>query len=363
MKILINFLNQNNKDKIISPFVNYPNCKADDDNLIIPGILKIDYSSNNIKCYCYSLYIAELIISSICTITTSVDNNQGNIIFPNSLDSIMLECDIYSFDLILELVQNGTTQYINTDKQQIKSNISLSQWLSADINVNNMKSLINLKCNNYNILVNDKSAKIFCERVKEHPLIFATNLKKYFDFGTDIQMKPKIEYIFFYKMLKSETGYKKYSNFMNDNKELNFKYNEGKEYTCNISTNGKIEFKLLEIGDKYPKKIIYQTDKVEDLFIIDKLKKYFNISNISIISKVNNLKLNISTLLNDLKFYKDEEFFIFLNTKDNLKATYNIYSNVLNIKQDIKIENGINNIENERNKLQEFIENLITYSD
>ena len=364
MKILINFLSQNNKDKIISPFVNYENCNANDDNLIIPGVLKIDYSSNNIKCYCYSLYIAELIISSICTITNSSDDNIGNIIFPNNLDSIMLECDIYTFELILELASNGTTQYINTEKQQIKFNVSLSQWLSADININNNKALINLKCNNYNISVNDRSAKIFCERVKEHPLFFASNLRKYFNFGNEIKLEPKIEYMYFYKMLKSDTGYKKYSNFINDNKELDFIYNEGKEYTCNLSKTGKIEFKLLEIGDKYPKKIIYQTEDYNDLIYIDKLKKYFNINNISIISKVSNLKLNIDILLNKLNFYKDEEFFVFTNINDNFKATYNIYNNILNIKQDIKIDDiDMLKIYDEKNKMNDFINNLIIYNE
>ena len=363
MKILINFLNQNNKDKIISPFVNYENCNADDDKLIIPGILKIDYSKTNIKCYCYSLYIAELIISSICSTSNSDDNN-GSIIFPNNLDSIMLECEIYDFDSILELASNGITNYINTDKKQIKANMSLSQWLSADINVNNNKALINLKCNNYNISVNDKSAKVFCDRVKEHPLIFASNLRKYFNFGSEIKLEPSIEYIYFYKMWKSDTGFKKYSNFINDNKDLDFKYNEGKEYNCSLSKNGKIEFKLLEISDKYPKKIIYQTDDINDLKVLDKLKKYFNFNNISIISKINNLKLNIDTLLNKLNFYKDEEFFVFCNMKDNFKATYNIYNNILNIKQDIKIEDiDINLIDNEYKKMNDFIDKLIQYKE
>jgi hypothetical protein len=362
MKILINFLNQNSKDKIISPFVNYKDCTATDDNLIIPGILKVDYSSTGIKCYCYSLYIAEIIISSVCTVSVSEDSNNGNVVFPNNLDSIMLECNIFSFNKILELAVNGTTNYINTEKEQIKANMSLSQWLSADINVNNGKALIKLQCNNYNVSVSDKSAKVFCDRIKEHPLIFADNLKKYFDFGSEIKIEPKIEYVYFYKMLKSDTGYKKYSNFINDNKDLNFKYNAGKEYTCNLSDTGKIEFKLVDIGDKYPKRIIFQTGEYDDLSILNKLKKYFNINNISIIAKVSNLKLSLDSLLNKLNFYKDEDFFVFANVKDNLKATYNIYNNIMNIRQDIKIDE-IDTIDNEKNKVEELIEEFVSYNE
>ncbi len=66
-----------------------------------------------------------------------------------------------------------------------------------------------------------------------------------------------------------------------------------------------------------------------------------NVNTIDLVSKITNIKLSTHTLLKKLNFYKDEDFFIFTNVSNNFKATYDIYNNTLNIKQEFKIQNKL----------------------
>lgn len=338
MKILLNFFNQDNKDEIISPFLSMNGCKADDNYLIIPNTIKIDYSKNDINCYCFGFSTVEKILSNICNVEVENDNNVGSINFPNSLNCAVLQSKIIDFTQVMDLCSNGKVEYINTEQKKIKAKVPLSQWLNADIVINGEDAFINLHFISYKIVVNDKSAAKFCERVKQHPLISANGLSNYFDFGKVAELEPNVEYICFWKVLKSDNGYKKYSNFINEcNDKLIVTYDEGKKYKCEFD-GGKIEFQMLSIGDKYPKKVILQMQKL-NYDILTSLTKQLNFNTIDLVSKITNIKLSTHTLLKKLNFYKDEDFFIFTNVSNNFKATYDIYNNTLNIKQEFKIQN------------------------
>lgn len=333
MKVKIRFNGLENKADVITPFLKFKDCKANDENIIVPNILKINYI-DNLTCFCHGLDIAEIILSNICKVVVDDENNHGIISFPNSLIDILIETEIVDFNSIVDLVSNGKVNFINTDKKQLKAIVPLSQWLLADLTINYKQAFIRLKVNNYEINVNDGSALLFCNRVKQNPFISASGLNKYFDFG-DIKLKPKIEYLCLWKMLKSDNGYKKYSNFINEcNNDLNIIYDEGKKYKCEFN-GGKVEFQLTSISDKYPKKVIVQIESIQQLNIIKSLQENLNIKNIDLVCKVTNIKLNTNKLLRDLNFYKSDNFFIFENIKDNLKIEYDIASNILNLKQDI----------------------------
>lgn len=359
MKILLSFSNQNNKSNIIAPFLSMNNCEASDNELIIPGMVKIDYSGNDIKCFCLGFSVVEKILSNICEIEISHDNNIGNIKFPSSLNCAMMQSKIIDFKSVMDLCSSGKVEYINTNDKKIKATVQLSQWINANIVINGDDAFINLYFLNYQINVTDGSATKFCERVKEHPLISAGALNNYFNFGKVAELEPVIDYICFWKILKSENGYKKYSNFINEcNDKLKVEYDEGKKYKCQFD-GGKVEFQLLSIGDKYPKKVVLQMQDL-NLDILNGLTKQLNFNTIDLVAKVSNLKISTHVLLNKLNFYKDDDFFIFTNVVDNFKATYDIYNNTMNIKQEFKIQNiDKGYLENSVKKLKEWIDVLI----
>ncbi|MFW6009144.1 MAG: hypothetical protein ACOCP8_07765 [archaeon] len=340
MKILIQFSNQNNKSEVITPFIGLEDCIADDDQLVVPGIIKINYSGNTMECYCFGLDVTEKVLSNICNIEIDSEGNNGIISFPKSLSNVLIQSKIINFNKVLDLSSKGKVQYVNTNKQSLKSLVPLSQWLSADLNVNKQKVFINFKFNDYKINVSDGSAMSFCERVKEHPLISASSLANYFDFGSEIKIKPNIEYLCFWKVLKSPNGYKKYSNFINATKDkINVIY-DSKGYSCRFN-GGKIDFQLLSMGDKYPKKVLIQIEQLNDPEILKNIQSYLNFKNIDLVAKVTNLRLDTMKLLHELNFYKDNDFFIFTNVLDNFEAKYDIGSGMLTIKQSINIENKI----------------------
>ena len=359
MKILLNFFNQDNKDKIIAPFLSINSCEADDNKLVVPNIVKIDYSKSDINCYCLSFTTVEKILSNICTIEIESDNNIGSIKFPSSLNCATLQSKIIDFKSVMDLCSNGKVEYINTEQRKIKASVPLSQWLNADIIINGEDAFINLHFIDYKISVNDGSAAKFCERVKQHPLISANGLSNYFDFGKVAELEPNIEYICFWKVLKSENGYKKYSNFINEcNNKMDVIYDDGKKYKCEFE-GGKVEFQMLSIGDKYPKKVMLQMQEL-NYDILNSLTKQLNFNTIDLVSKITNIKLNTHTLLKKLNFYKDEDFFIFTNISNNFKATYDIYNNTLNIKQEFKIQNiDENYLNNSVEEMKKWIEKII----
>jgi hypothetical protein len=133
MKILIQFFDQDKKSEIITPFIALDKCIASDDGLVVPGLIKIDYSKNDIKCFCLGLDVVEKILSNICNIQVDSSGNSGLISFPRSLSGVMLETQILDFQKVLELAGNGTVEYVNTDKKSLKANVLLSQWLSANL--------------------------------------------------------------------------------------------------------------------------------------------------------------------------------------------------------------------------------------
>ena len=178
-----------------------------------------------------SFTTVEKILSNICTIEIESDNNIGSIKFPSSLNCATLQSKIIDFKSVMDLCSNGKVEYINTEQRKIKASVPLSQWLNADIIINGEDAFINLHFIDYKISVNDGSAAKFCERVKQHPLISANGLSNYFDFGKVAELEPNIEYICFWKVLKSENGYKKYSNFINEcNNKMDVIYDDGKKY-------------------------------------------------------------------------------------------------------------------------------------
>lgn len=339
MRIILTFSNDDKKSQIIAPFLAMENCQANDNQLIVPGIIKILFDNNQIKCYCLGISVVEKILSNICTIEVSSNNNNGLITFPKSLNGAMMECKILNFKNVMDLCSNGNVLYVNTDNKKLKAIVPLSQWLNANLIIDNEDAFINLEFKDYEINVTDGSAVKFCERVKEHPLISASSLSKYFDFGTSIELTPSLEYMCLWKILKSENGYKKYSNFINEcNDKINIEYDEGKKYRCEFN-GGKIDFQLLSIGDKYPKKVVLQIHELKEIDILESLKKNLNFNTIDLMAKIINLKLTTHQLLKELNFYKEEDFFIFVNTIDNFKATYDIANNTMIIKQEFKITN------------------------
>lgn len=359
MKILLNFSNQENKADIIAPFLSISNCEANDNNLVIPGTIKIDYSKDGINCYCMGFTVVEKILSNICEIEIGNDNNSGAINFPKSLNCATLQSKIIDFKSVMDLCSTGKVEYVNTDQKKIKAKVQLSQWLNADIMINNEDAFINLHFINYKIDVNDGSAAKFCERVKQHPLISASGLSNYFDFGKVTELEPNIEYICFWKVLKSENGYKKYSNFINEcNDKITVEYDEGKKYKCQFD-GGKVEFQLLSIADKYPKKVVFQMQEL-NYDILNSLTKQLNFNTIDLVARISNIKLSTHTLLKKLNFYKDEDFFIFTNVTDNFKATYDICNNTMNIKQEFRIQNiNKNDLEKSVQKVNKWIETII----
>lgn len=361
MKILIQFSNHDKKSEIITPFIGLDNCNATDSELVVPGIIKIDYSKDNIVCFCLGLDVVEKILSNICNIQVDSSGNGGLITFPKCLSSVMLESKVTDFQSVLELASSGKVEYVNTDKKALKTNVLLSQWLSANLIIDNTKAIINFKFIDYEINVSDGSAMQFCNRVKAHPLISASCLGNYFDFGAEVKIKPSIEYLCFWKVLKSDNGYKKYSNFMNEcNDKIKVLYDEGKKYRCEFD-GGKVDFQLLSIGDKYPKKVVLQIDELKDISIIESLQKNLGFNSIEFIGKIINLKLTTTKLLKDLKFYKDEDFFVFTNARDNFKAQYDIGSGTMTIKQEFKINDKIDSIFLEENgrRIREWVDNIL----
>lgn len=358
MKILMQFLNQEYKSEIITTFMSMDNCIVNEEELIVPKMIKINFQNNKIKCYCMNINVVERILSNVCTIENSSDNNIGNIKFPKGL-SLILETKIYSFEKLMQLCSNGTIQYINTFKESLKCIVPLSQWLTADLNVNEGNAYIKLNFNNYKLSVSDGSAYKFCIRVKEHPLISASSLYDYFDFGSEIKIKPELEYILLWKTLKSEHGYKKYSNFINEcNDKMNITYDEGKKYRCEFE-KGKIDFQLLSIGDKYPKKVIVQIEELKNMDILESLNKNLNLNTIDLVAKVNNLSLSMGELFK-LKFYKDEDFFIFTNINDNFKAIYDIGNNTMSLKQEIKCKDlNLDSFNHYLNNMKKWIDDVI----
>ena len=337
MKVVLEFFNQDHKSNIIAPFIKLDSCKITKEYLIVPSVVKIDFKSEYIKCFCMGLNVAELILSSVCHIDIGDDNNYGNIEFAKELTDVILQAKINNFDEILQLASTGTIQYINTEEQQLKMTVKLSQWLSAAVVVRNNNAYINFKLVDYEVSTNDHSANRFCTRVKQHPLVSAAMLTKYFEFGDEIKLKPNIEYLCFWKMLKSDNGYKKYSNFMNECKDIiNVEYKDGKKYTCSFD-GGKIEFQLIDIGDKYPKKVILQLERANKL-IIESLQKNLNLKTIELVSKITNLKLNSNQLLKDLRFFKADKFFMFENVYKLLKAEYDISTNTMIVKQEMHLD-------------------------
>ena len=337
MKVVLEFFNQDHKSDIIAPFIKMNNCKITKECLIISNVVKIDFKEEYIKCFCMGLNVAELILSSICHIDIGDDNNYGNIEFAKELTDVILQAKINNFDEILQLASTGNVQYINTEEQQLKMSVKLSQWLSASMTVKDNNAYINFKLIDYEVSTNDHSANRFCTRVKQHPLVSAAMLTKYFEFGDEIKLKPNIEYLCFWKMLKSENGYKKYSNFMNECKDIiNVEYKDGKKYTCSFD-GGKIEFQLIDIGDKYPKKVILQLERANKL-IIESLQKNLNLKTIELVSKITNLKLNSNQLLKDLRFFKADKFFMFENVYKLLKAEYDISTNTMIVKQEMHLD-------------------------
>lgn len=365
MKILIQFSNQDKKSEVITPFIGLDNCNATDSELVVPGLIKMDYSKDGIECFCLGMDVAENILSSICNVQVGQDNNLGVISFPKSLVGVMLEAGILNFHKVLELAGNGTVQYVNTDKKALKANVPLSQWLSADLAVDSGKAYIKFKFNDYEINVSDGSAMQFCTRVKQHPLISASGLGNYFDFGNEIKLKPTIEYLCFWKMLKSDNGYKKYSNFMNEcSGKIEVIYDEGKKYRCEFD-GGKVEFQLLSIGDKYPKKVIMQLEELKDIQILESLQKNLSFKSIDLVGRISNVKLSTDKLLKKLKFYKGENFFVFESVKDNLKAEYDIGSGVLTVKQEFHLGETIDKdyFEESMKRTKEWIDLIINQTE
>lgn len=361
MKVLIRFSNHDQKSQVITQFISLKDCIANDNELIIPELIKIDYSNDYIDCFCRSLDVAERILSAIITIQTDNDNNEGVISFPKSLKQVLVESTVLDFNKILELTSSGNVQYVNTDKKSLKATVPLSQWLSANLNIEQQKAYINFKFNDYEINVSDGSALQFCTRVKEHPLISVGSLGNYFNFGSEIKLKPIIDYFCFWKVLKSENGYKKYSNFINEcNNNINVIYDDGKKYRCEFD-GGKIDFHLLSVGDKYPKKVVLQIEELKDISIIKTLQKVLNFKSIDLMCRVSNLRLSTTTLLRKLNFYKDDNFFVFTSVLDNLRAEYDIASNVLNVKQEFKINNNIDKdfLDDSSQKTKKWVINII----
>lgn len=359
------FSNQNKKSEIITPFINLDNCVANDSGLIIPGIIKINYENKGIDCYCLGLDVAEQILSNICNIEVSSDANNGLITFPKCLSNILIKTNVVDFKGILDLASRGNVKYINTEDRKLKAVIPLSHWLSADISIDRNKAFVNFKFNDYEISVLDGSAANFCNRVKTHPLISASSLSNYFDFGNETKIKPSIEYICFWKVLKSPNGYKRYSNFINSiNDKAKIAYDEGKKYSCKFN-GGKIDFQLLNIGDQYPKKVIAQVEDInnESFDILKKLQKHLGFKTIDLVSKVINLNLNVVDLLEELKFYKANNFFIFTNKLENFESTYDIGSCILSVKKTFSLDDNID--ENDLNEymveLKKWITSVIEY--
>lgn len=342
MRSLTIFNTINHKDKILSK-IDFDNAIDKGNAVIVPNVFKLDYS-NGLRCYCYDLYITESIVSSVM----QIDNNKNDVIIsmPKDFEYIIIECDINSFDDIVELSINKDVSYLNVQLKEIRFFLK-QDYLNLDINIRDNKAIIKISFIDFALKVDDVSN--FIKRTKQKPLLYIQSLNEYFNFGT-YEAKPELEYMYYYKMLKSDTGYRKYANFINES-SLQFTYTN-KEYKAKLK-KGKIEFKVENIADKYPKKIIFQSESEEDLKYIAELQKYFNINQITIIAKINNLRLDMIDLMK-LDFHKEEDFFIFSNTQDKFKATYDIFDNTLIIRQDF------NNIE-EANKqfIKDFIKDFI----
>jgi len=340
MKIVIQFLDHTYKSEIITPFLGIENCEATETELVVPKLVKIDYSKENLLCYCFSLNVAEKIISSVCNCT--ITDTHGEVKFVNSLYNMVIETEILDFDNILKFVSNYKVQNVNTNNGNLKALIELSEWMTVDLMVDK-KAILNI--NFKNVIVHD-NIKTFCERVKNHPLIFLVNLKQYFNFGIERKLIPKIEKFCFYKILESANGYKKYSNFINDCKDkIKIEYEEGKSYLC-LFDGGKIDFILLNIADEYPKKIIMEIDEINDIELLTIIQKHFSMNVIDLYAEVINIKFSIDDLLNKMGFEKDNGFFIFTNK--NMNMQYDINNFKLTIKKEIKnINKNILNLEKE----------------
>ena len=100
-----------------------------------------------------------------------------------------------------------------------------------------------------------------------------------------------------------------------------------------------------------------QITELKDVSIIEMLHKNLGFKSIELVSKISNLRLTTDKLLNSLKFYKDDNFFIFANSRDNFRAEYDIGTGILNVKQDFNIQDELNEeylIDN-MNKMSEWI--------
>lgn len=365
MKILITFSNQEKKPEVITPFLGLDNCDATDTELVVPGVVKIQFHKDNIECFCLGLDIAEKILSNVCTVQVDNSGNNGYISFPKSLNGLTLESKIFDFKKVMELASTGKVQYINTEKKALKAIVPLSQWLSADIVIDDSKAFIHLKFIDYEIMVSDGSALQFVSRVKEHPLISAASLGNYFDFGSEIKLKPLIEYMCFWKILKSDNGYKKYATFINECKDrITITYDEGRKYRCDFE-GGKVDFQLLSIGDKYPKKVTIQIDTLKDSVVLESLQRCLSFKTIDLVCKVSNLKFSPLKLVQKLHFFKDEDFFVFSNMKEKFKAQYDISGGTMMVKQEFNIADIIDyeTLELNLTECKKWVDHIINQSE
>jgi hypothetical protein len=111
--------------------------------------------------------------------------------------------------------------------------------------------------------------------------------------------------------------------------------------------------------------VVLQIDELKDIYIVESLQKSLGFNSIELICKISNLKLTTPKLIRDLKFYKDDEFFIFSNVRENFKAQYDIGSGVLNIKQEFKISEIIDKeyLQESITKAKEWIDLILEKSE
>ena len=341
MHSLVIFKTNDYKDKILNAIQNstqliqgIQDIQKTSNSIIIPNTLKIDYTSN-LKCYCYDLYTTEKIITS----TMRIDEQY--ITFP--IESIVMETKVLNYDFISKDLMYNTI-YNNPNDTRF---ILQQEHITIDVNIRNDVALLKITLDDIKLVNNTQS-----ERISERPLAYLESLDKYFDLGI-YTLTPYLEYLHYYKLLRSNTGYKKYSDFMNYT-SLQFDY-YNREYTANLN-NGTLKFKLDNISDKYPTEIIFQTTDETDFKYIKELKKYFNINQLSLIANIKDLKLSTQDLYK-MNFNKEDDFFHFSNNKNDLHIKYNIFSNALTVEQKFSIINDdFSNIN--KNRVLEYIKDI-----
>ena len=116
------------------------------------------------------------------------------------------------------------------------------------------------------------------------------------------------------------------------------------------------------LGDKYPKKVILQLEKVNKQ-VIESLQRNLNLKTIELVSKITNLKLNSNQLLKELRFFKADKFFMFENVYKELKAEYDISTNTMIVKQEMHLDKAENIsdtvFENSMHDTKEWINNIL----